>query len=359
MTTPRRGARYGLLLCGSMAATVLLGAVGYGMAARGDAAPAAGPAALTLAGVTKLPGYHGDFDHFAVDEKGGKLFLAGEDGAALEVFDLRSGALLRSIPGYGVPHSLLLMPRTNELLVVDGAKPSRVLDATTLAVKRTFKLPAAADSVGYDASTGHLWVVTGGKDVPQPDCNLLEIDPATGKIFDTVHFDEKHVESLAVEQKGDKLFINVTGKNAMAVVDKKTGKIVSWWPIKEAQQNAPVALDEPHHRLFVVTRKPGMLVVVNAGTGATVAKFKAPERTDQVVWDEANRRIYVTGGEGYIGVFQQQDADHYAELARVRSAPGAKTAILAPSLNRLYVAASPGKAPTGGAVLRFDVSPRR
>jgi len=61
--------------------------------------------ALRLAGETKLPGYTGDFDHFAVDTKGGKLFLAGEDGAALEVFDLGSGALIASVKGYGVPHS--------------------------------------------------------------------------------------------------------------------------------------------------------------------------------------------------------------------------------------------------------------
>ena len=73
----------------------------------------------------------------------------------------------------------------------------------------------------------------------------------------------------------------------------------------------------------------GMLVVINADSGATVASFKAPERADQVVWDEANRRIYVTGGDGFIGVFAQNDADHYSQVARVPSAPGAKTAIWA------------------------------
>jgi len=328
--------------------------------AKSDARPVAIAAAapLTLAGVTKLPGYKGDFDHFEADTKAGTLFLAGEDGAALEVFSLGSGAFVRSIKGYGVPHSLLLMPQTNELLVIDGTKPSRILNSTTLAVKRSFALPPSADSVAYDASTKHLWVVTGGKDVPQLDCNLIEIDPATGKIFKKVHFAANHVEALAVEQNGNELFINVTDKNKMAVVDKNTGKILKWWPIKEAQENAAVAFDEEHHRLFVATRKPGVLVVINADTGATVAKFKAPERTDQVVWDQANRRVYVTGGEGYISVIEQTDADHYAELARVPSAPGAKTAILVPSLNRFYVAASPGETKTGGAVLRFDVTPR-
>jgi len=314
--------------------------------------------ALTLTGTTKLPGYHGDFDHFAVDMKNGRLFLAGEDGAELEVLDLATGALLKSVKGYGVPHSLLMMPGRNELLVVDGTKPSQVIDATTLALKRTISIPAGADSVDYDAATQHLWVVTGGKDVPQPDCNLVELDPATGAIVKKIHFDASHVEALTIEQHGDKLYINVSDKNAIAVVDKNKGAIVAWWPFKEAEQNAAFAFDERNHRLFDVARKPGTLVVLDTAGGRTVASFKAPERADQVVWDEANRRIYVTGGDGFIGVFEQIDADHYTDIGRIPSAPGAKTAILVPSLNRLYVAASPGEAPTGGAVLRYDVTPR-
>ncbi|MBV8580908.1 MAG: hypothetical protein JOZ86_09750 [Candidatus Eremiobacteraeota bacterium] len=321
-------------------------------------AASAGPP-LTLTGSAKLPGYKGDFDHFAVDAQVGKLFLAGEDGAALEVFDLRSGAFVRSMKGYGVPHSILVMPQTNELLVIDGGKPSPILDARTLARKRTLKLPAGADSVAYDGATGHLWVVTGGKDVPQPDSWLLEIDPHTGMVFNHVHFNANHVEALAVEEHGNALYINVTDKNKMAVIDKHTGTITKWWTIKEAQQNAPLAMDESTHRLFVVTRKPGKLIVLNADTGTTVAAFAAPGHADQVIWDAANRRVYVPGGDGTIGVYQQDDANHYTALARVASAPGAKTAVLAPALHRLYVAASPGDTRVGGAVLRFDVSPRR
>src|SRR4051794_1435181 len=42
-----------------------------------SAAEAAEP--LRLAGRTELPRYSGDFDHFAVDVAGARLFLAGED----------------------------------------------------------------------------------------------------------------------------------------------------------------------------------------------------------------------------------------------------------------------------------------
>jgi DNA-binding beta-propeller fold protein YncE len=322
-------------------------------------ASAAAPA-LKLAGGVDIPGYKGDFDHFAYDQAGDRLFLAGEEGKTLEVFRLSTGERLKTVTDVEVPHSLLYTPSRDELLVVDGGKGgSTVRDGKTYAVKRTIKLPVeGADSVGYDASSGRLWVVNGGKDVPLPYSYLTEIDPSTGQRFHNIKFDANHVEALAVEQGGPRLYINVTDKNYLAVIDKTKGEVIARWPIHEAEQNAPLAFDEKTRRLFVVTRKPGKLIVINADTGGTVAVFKAPERTDQVVWDPENRRVYVTGGEGHIGVVEQVDADHYRQLADVPSAAGAKTAILAPSAHRLYVAVSPGESGAMGRVLWFDVGAR-
>ncbi len=217
-------------------------------------------------------------------------------------------------------------------------------------------MPGGA-SGGTRMSADSLYVVTGGKDVNMKESYLAEIDPRTGEHFGDVKFDANHVEAMAVEQSGDHLYINVTDQNYLAVVDKRTRTVVAKWPISEAQQNAPVAFNEADHRLFVVTRKPGKLLVLDSGTGATIASFTAPERTDEVVYDATNRRVYIAGGEGYIGVIQQQDPNHYTELARIPSAKGAKTAILVPSLHRLYVAVSPGEGHAGAAVIWFDVLP--
>ncbi len=314
---------------------------------------------LKLVGKAELPGYSGDFDHFAVDLAGNRLFLAAEDHGTLEVFDLKAGKHLKTVKeSIDTPHSILVMPDTNRLLVTDsGDSMTKLLDSKTYKVVDTVKLVPGADSIGYDGSSKHLYVVTGGKDVKMNECVLSEIDPATGKDLGDIKFDSNHVEAMAVEQHGPHLYINVTDKNYLAVVDKATRTVVAQWPIREAEQNAPIAMDEDARRLFVVTRKPGKLVVLNADTGASIASFTAPERTDEVVFDKANKRIYVLGGQGYIGVFQEDDPDHYRELPRVTSAPGAKTGILVPSLSTLYVAESPGEGKTGAAVLRYAVAP--
>ncbi len=313
---------------------------------------------LKLAGGTDVPGYTGDFDHFDYDAKGDRLFLAGEEGKTLEVFKLSTGERITELKDVDTPHSLLWMPEVNELLVVDGVKGLVWRDGATLAIKRTKALAApGADSVAYDPASRHLFIVTGGKDVPMDVCYLDAVDPRTGETLWSTKFDANHVEALAVESQGSRLFINVTDKNELDVLDKATGKILKTIKVKEAEQNAPIALDEKTHRLFVVTRKPGKLLVLNADTLATIAAFKAPERTDQVTWDPINRRVYVTGGEGYVSVVQQSDADHYAEVERAPSGPGAKTAILTPKADRLYVAQSPGDTKAMGKLIWFDIKP--
>ncbi len=312
--------------------------------------------ALVLQGRTELPGYSGDFDHLAVDLSGKRLFLAAEDHGTLEVFDLDSGRHLRTVAGFETPHSIFLLPSVHRILVTDGSESIKLLDDRTLAVAGQIKLHPGADSIGYDAGSGHLYVVTGGKDVKLQQSWLEEIDPVAAKKLGEIQFDAAHVEAMAVEQSGPRLYINVTDKNELAVVDKPTRKVVAHWSVHGAQQNALVQLDEATHRLFVVTRKPGKLLVLDANSGASLASFDAPARVDGEVFDQANRRVYAAGGEGYVGVYAEKDADHFAELARVPSAVGAKTALLVPELHRLYVAVSPGEGKTGGEIIWFDVT---
>lgn len=329
----------------------------FALLAAATAGSAVAAPVLVAAGRTELPGYSGDFDHFAVDLAGHRLFLAAEDHDTIEVFDLKSNAHLRTITGLATPHALLLLPDANRLLVTQtgGDGLTKIIDPTTYAITGEISHRPGADSMGYDAPRHRMYIVAGGRDMKQRDSWLVELDPYTGHVFGEAKFATDKVEAMAIEEHGDKIYINVTGKNQMAVVEKKTRAVIATWPIKEAKQNAPLAFDEANHRLFVVTRQPGRLVVVNADTGASIANFKAPEHADQVIFDAANRRIYVPGGEGYVGVYEQKDADHYVELDRVPSAPGAKTGILVPELHRLYLAESPGDSGATAALLVFDV----
>jgi DNA-binding beta-propeller fold protein YncE len=313
---------------------------------------------LKLTNSVALPGISGDFDHFAVDLKGQRLFLVGENHKTVEVLSLETGKLLHSIKGFGTPHSILYLPDSDQLYVTDGDEGAiKVLRGSDHTVVDTIPLVAGADSIGYDRQAGRLFVVTGGKDVPLDHSFLTAVDLSSKKTVGEIRFESDHVEAMALEHAGPRLFINITDKNEVAVIDRTKMAVTARWKVGVAQENSPLALDESTKRLFIVCRKPGTLVVMNADTGAIVTSLPAAGRADDVAYDKENHRIYVPGGEGYISVFQQEDADHYRPLAKVTTAAGAKTALLVPELHKLFVAVSPGDTNAEARVLTFEILP--
>ena len=122
-------------------------------------------------------------------------------------------------------------------------------------------------------------------------------------------------------------------------MDREKRAVVAKWAVERAAANFPMALDEGHRRLFVGCRQPAELLVVDTETGKTVTGVEeCAGDTDDVFYDAANRRVYVSGGEGVVSVIDQADADHYRAAGRVATAAGARTAVFAGDAGTLYVA---------------------
>ena len=104
-----------------------------------------------------------------------------------------------------------------------------------------------------------------------------------------------------------------------------------------------MALDESDHRLFIASRAPARMAVFNTDSGKLVTALPCAQDADDLYYDAARKRIYVTGGEGYISVFQQKDADDYESLPKVASSVGPRTSgyfgkLGKKGFDRLYVA---------------------
>ena len=312
---------------------------------------------LVLIGRTNLPGYDGDFDHLFADIGQNKLFVAAEDHGTVEVFNLKTGKHLKTLTTFKTPHAFFLVPGTHRLIITDNSGP-RIMDDRNYKIVGKIDLAPGADTEYYDAATKHLYIVTGGDDVNLKNCWVNEIDPWTGKVLRQLKFDSSHVEAMQAEQHGDRIFINIADKNEVDIIDKKSLTVVGHWPIVGATVNLAMALDEPDHRLFVVTRKPTRMFALDTRDGKTVASIDVPDINDGIAFDAARKRIYVPGAVGQIGVYQEVDPDHYSEVARVPSAPGGKSELLVPALNEFFVAISPQyNKPPVGAVLRYKVEP--
>ena len=99
-----------------------------------------------------------------------------------------------------------------------------------------------------------------------------------------------------------------------------------------------MALDEQHHRLFIGCRLPAKVLVFDTSSGRQVDSFDIDGDTDDLFYDPALRRLYVSCGEGFLDVFQQGDANRFTRSARVPTAAGARTSLYVPAEKQLYLA---------------------
>jgi hypothetical protein len=318
--------------------------------ALGGSAVAQDSQALTLKSHIPLPDVKGRIDHFSVDVKGQRLFMAGVGNHTLEVIDLQSGKRVRTIPGLAEPQGVYFDAATNRLYVACGLDGvTNIYDGTTFQLVGKVKFPDDADNIRYDAHSKSVIVgYAGAKELRkrvEGTGGLGFIDAATGKQTREIVIDA-HPESFRLEEKETRLFVNVPDKQEIEVVDVEKGTILARWPVS-AKNNFPMSLDEAHHRLFVGCWTPARLIVVDTETGKEVASLELGEKgvvnpkivgiTDDLFYDSARSRVYVLNALGSIDVFQQKDPDHYALIASIPTPLDTKTGLFVPDLGKLFV----------------------
>jgi DNA-binding beta-propeller fold protein YncE len=306
----------------------------------GVTAKAQDGAPLKLVHTIPLPGLKdGDFDHFAPDVEGHRLFLTAEENGKVEVLDTSTNQLIHTIEDLKAPHAIFYRKDLKRLFIVDGdASAVKVYDSNNYQKIGEIAVAIDADSIAFDPATNYLYVVTGGREAHTPYSLISVIDTNSAKKVRDIKINSNHVEAIILEKSGPRMFCNITGQNAVGVMDRNKSALTATWPLPPGDKlNVAMAFDEANHRLFVVTRNPGKLIVLNSDTGKVVASVAAVGMVDDMAYDAKQKRIYVAGDQ-FVDVFNQKDADHYTLLGRVPGSFRAKTGILVPELNRYYLA---------------------
>ncbi len=313
-------------------------------------------APLRLVQTIPMPNVKGRIDHMDVDVKGKRLFVAGLENGSLEVVDLQAAKWLKSIPGFKKTQGVAYVPSLNKVFVASGDDGMlRIFRGDTLDLLDAIKLELGPNRVAYDPNSKLLYVGYGGKDAGKDYGEVGIIDAKTDKHIGDIKV-EAHPAELLLDQSGKTLFVFVSAVSKVQVVDTKKREVVSTWPVS-SQRNGDGAFDEKTHRLFLGTRTPPQMIVMDSQTGKEIANLPTVEGMDGVYFDAAHRRVYVSGGRdqdvGYIFAYQQKDADHYETIGKITTKSGAGTSFWSPELNRYYVGA-PAHDNEEAAILVFE-----
>ena len=295
-------------------------------------APSRELAPLQLIQRIPVPNVSGRIDHFTAYPKRRLLIFAALGNNTVEIVNTFEGKVVRSLTGLNEPQGVLYVPEFDKIFVANaGSGTVNVFDGKTYAPRKSISLgeESDTDNLRWDETSKRVYVgILGG---------IAMIDPATeAHVGSDLKGSGGHSESFQIEKKGSRVFVNVPNDDSVVnVIDRKTGELTKW-TLNGAKANYPMALDEDNHRLFVVTRRPPLVVVLDADTGKEIARVPVGASCDDVYFDAERKRIYAIGGEGFISVVQQNDPNHYSLAANIPSAVGVRTGIFYGT--NLYVA---------------------
>jgi hypothetical protein len=286
-----------------------------------------------------LPGVVGRMDHFGMDAKRHRLIFSGLGNNTVEIVDVFAGKLIHTITGFNEPQGVLYVPENDRIVVANAGDGNvRIYDGTSFELLKTIAFDSVdTDNIRYVPAEKKIYVGYGEDEGGA----IGMIDAVT---YTRLSGDYKtgggHPESFQVELSGSKIFVNDPDAGDVTLAIDRKSHAVSKWKLDGNRFNFPMALDEANHRVFVGTRRPSKLVVIDTQTGRVVAAPTCAGDTDDLFYDVRRKRVYIIGGAGVISTFQQKDPDHYELIANVPGSIGARTGYYysITDWDRIYVA---------------------
>jgi hypothetical protein len=275
----------------------------------------------------------GKFDFIRIDTAKRRLLLAHTGNKSLDVFDLESRRLIKSVPT-GAAQDVAIDSKESRYFVAVSAPPQLVtVDAVKLERTGDVPLPAAADLATFNESNGRVYVCN--DTAPE----LWVVDPKTKKIASTITVSGSGMEDLAFEPGFKKLFQVVKGNNTVVVIDSANSKVVESWSTAPATNPHGMAM-VPDADTLLVAGGSGKLALISRTNGKVLASAEIENRVDEMAYDPELHLAYCPGGSGNISVVRVEP-EKLVVLESVSGAAG-RSIVVDPKTHTVWMASSQG-----------------
>ena len=272
----------------------------------------------------------GSTDYVTVESATGRVFVSRSDH--MMVVEGATGKVLGDIPNTPGVHGAGIVTKVGHGFTTNGGNETvTMFDLKTLAVIKQIHVGPGLDGIMYDDPDDKVILTNHSR----PIGTLTALDPKTGDIVATVELEDTAPEGAAADGKGH-IYVNNESKNTIQVIDVKTWKATSSWPLAPCQGPTGIAYDKTSNRIFSGCNRTS--VVVDPASGKVVATINNGTRVDALGWDPARKLIFIpNGGEGNVTVVHQESADRYTVVATVDTFAGAKTITVDQKTHNVYL----------------------
>jgi YVTN family beta-propeller protein len=279
------------------------------------------------------------WDYLSVDSSRHHLFLTRGDH--VDVFDTASQRVVGTVANTPGVHGVAVAQDLDRGFTSNGGNNTvTVFALSSLEQLGTVPVGAKPDSIAYDPKTRRVFAANG------KDKSLSVIDAASSKVVATIAL--AGTPETAVVDGNGRLFVALEDKNAIAVVDTQSAKVVGQYDVAAVcDEPAGLAIDAASARLYAGCHNQKM-AIVDAATGKVLAAPSIGRGNDATAFDPARKLAFASNGDGTLTIVD--GAAPFAVRQTVPTMPRARTMALDPVAHALWlVSAEAEPAPaTGG-----------
>jgi YVTN family beta-propeller protein len=280
----------------------------------------------------------GGWDYITVDGQAKRIYVS--HGMQVNVLSTKGDSIGVVTNTLGV-HGIAIIKALGKGYTSNGRSNTvSVFDLKTFKVSAEIPVGQNPDAIFYDDYSKKLITCNGRS----KDATI--VDPFTEKVVGTVALGDKP-ETAVSDGKG-KIFVNGETTSTIIVFDATTYKEITRFKIDGGESPTGLDIDRKTNRLFIACGDSKTMVIMDASSGKTIAKFPAGG-TDGLVFDPALKVAYASNGEGTITAVRELNANQFELVENITSEPSARTIGIDLTTHHLFLpAAKTEPNPNGG-----------
>jgi YVTN family beta-propeller protein len=288
---------------------VVATAVCAGTRSRGVAQSPSRGTSLRQVATFELPGPPGKrFDYLTIDEDDNYLFSAHLGAGLLHVIDLRTNAMVNTVPGVPGVEGVAYIREGKKVYTANwGENKIGVIDLARMAVVKRLPTETKPDGITY-AAPFHKAYVSNERAKAES-----VIDTRTDTIVKVLRF-ESETGVPQYDPVARKVYVNLQDQNTLAVIDPGSDTVVARHRVEGCRENHGMAIDPERRRAFLSCEGNDTLTVFDLDASRAIAHLPMAKGADVVMFDPGLARIYVACATGAISVFQMDDPAHFRKL---------------------------------------------
>ncbi|MEO8192201.1 MAG: YncE family protein [Gemmatimonadales bacterium] len=274
-------------------------------------------------------GGEGGWDYLAADAQNRRLYVSR--GTHVMVFDMDRDSLVGDIPNTPGVHGVAIDRQRGHGFTSNGRDSSvTVFDLKTLQPIKTVRITGRnPDAIAFDPASNRVFTFNGASH----DASV--IDAITLEQVGRIDLGGKP-ETGQPDGKG-MLYVNIEDKGEVVALDTRAMQAKARYSLAPCEEPTGMARDAARGRLIIGCGGNAMMAVMDEKTGKLVTTMPVGRGVDASGFDPVTQLAFTSAGEGNVSVIRENADGTFTAVGSVPTQPRARTMALDEKTHKIYL----------------------